>query len=100
VIVAKVPGTGLDQTWYSMTRGETFDVVEKLVRLQKVLFDISIPAFGIIYFKGSLPADSPTVDIPNHMSANNSTKFCIGLSTETLWWYLGRAQLGVNMGPC
>jgi Phosphotransferase enzyme family len=100
MIMEKVPGTGLEQTWYSMTREERFDIVEKIVRLEKALSDIPLPAFGSIYFRDSLPAEIRTVDIPDHMRANGSTKFCIGPSTETLWWYSGRTQLEVNMGPC
>lgn len=83
-----------------MTRKQRFDVVKSIVRLEKVLFDISLPACGSIYFKDSLPAEASTVDIPSCPGCNDVSKFCIGPSTELLWWYSRRAELDANIGPC
>lgn len=96
----KVRGSALQKTWYSMTVGERLQMVEKIVRLEKTLFEISLPACGAIYFKDSLPAGTPVVAIPGHAADNGLSKFCIGPSSEHLWWYSKRDKLGADMGPC
>jgi hypothetical protein len=83
-----------------MTEEQRFDVVERIVRLEKMLFDISLPACGSIYFRDTLPAGTRIVDIPSPPSYTGSPKFCIGPSTELLWWYSRRAELAANIGPC
>ncbi|KAF7506025.1 hypothetical protein GJ744_012272 [Endocarpon pusillum] len=99
IIMEKVQGTDLHKTWYSMTVGERLQIVERIVRLERVLFDISLPAYGSIYFKDSLSPGTPTVDIPSHANSDGSPRFCIGPSTELLWWYSHRDKLGANSGP-
>ena len=96
----KAQGTPLQKTWYSMTVGERLPMVEKVVLLERKLFEISLPACGAIYFKDSLPAGTPTVAISERADAKGSNRFCIGPSTEHLWWYSKRDKLGTDMGPC
>ena len=100
IIMEKVQGTDLHKTWYSMTVGERLQVVERIVQLERVLFDISLPAYGSIYFKDTLSPGTPTVDIPSYANSDGSPRFCIGPSTELLWWYSHRDKLGANSGPC
>ncbi len=109
MIMEKVQGTDLQETWYSMAMEQRMDMVQKVVDLEKRLFDISLPACGSIYFNGTLPNGIHTVDIPDETDAvdvpddqddNSFDKFCIGPSTELLWWYSNRAELGADKGPC
>lgn len=76
------------------------DVVEKIVDIEKILFAIRFPANGSLYFKESLGANIMTADISPDVSHGKTDKFCIGPSTELLWWYQRRDELTVNRGPC
>lgn len=100
IIMEKAQGSPLQKTWYSMTVGERLQMVEKVVLLEKKLFEIPLPACGAIYFKDSLPAGTPVVAIPECADDKGSSKFCIGPSMEHLWWYSKRDKLGADMGPC
>jgi Phosphotransferase enzyme family len=100
MIMEKVHGTDLRNTWYSMTMSQRLKAVSKIVQLEKALFDISLPACGSIYLKDTLPARTRTVDIQSDMSNKVSSKFCIGPSAEFLWWHSRRAELGAKIGPC
>jgi hypothetical protein len=80
MIMEKVHGTDLRNTWHSMTVSQRLKAVGKIVQLEKALFDISLPACGSIYLKDTLPAGTRTVDIQSHMSNEISSKFCIGPS--------------------
>jgi hypothetical protein len=100
IIMEKAQGSPVQKTWYSMTVGDRLQMVEKVVLLEKKLFEISLPACGAIYFKDSLPAGTPIVAIPGFADDKSSNKFCVGPSTEHLWWYSKRDQLGADVGPC
>lgn len=98
MIMEKVKGTVLHESWYSMTVKQRMDMVIRIVAVEKKLFDIFLPAYGGIYFKHALPDGAHTVDLPDDQDLKS--KFCIGPSTEFLWWYSNRAELGADMGPC
>lgn len=66
-------------------------VVEKIVDMEGVLFEIQFPASGSLYYAEFLGADEKSVDIPG--GASSPSKFCVGLSTEFLWWYQNRQPL-------
>lgn len=100
IIMEKVPGKELEDTWYTMTLQERMDVVEKIVDIEKILFAIRFPASGSLYFKDSLGANITRADISSDVSYGETDKFCIGPSTELLWWYQRRDELAVNRGPC
>jgi hypothetical protein len=100
IIMGKVPGKELEHTWYSMTVQEKMDVVEKIVNIEKILFAIQFPASGSLYFKESLDSSIKTVDISPNVDCRELDRFCIGPSTELLWWYQKRDELAVNRGPC
>lgn len=100
MIMEMVPGTGLQETWYSMTVEQRVGMVEKIVDLEKSLFEISLPACGSIYLIDTLPDGTRTVDIPSDQDRSVRNSFCIGPSTELLWWYSNRAELGADGGPC
>ena len=96
----KVHGKELSHTWYTMTVEQRRSVVEKIVDLERLLFEIRFPASGSIYFKDSVSTGTTTVDLPLAVNHVETDKFCIGPSTEFLWWYQRRDELAVNRGPC
>jgi hypothetical protein len=100
IIMERVRGRELADTWYTMTFKERMAVIEKIVDVERILFGIRFPASGSLFFKDSLNAGVKTVDIPVHHSLKDVGRFCIGPSTEYLWWYQNRNELAANRGPC
>ena len=100
MIMEKVQGTDLQKDWYSMTVEQRLHVVQQIVRLERILFEIPLPASGAIYFKDTLPAGTPCVDISDSRDDDDLIQFCVGPSTEYLWWYCKRAELDADTGPC
>ncbi|KAH9217729.1 serine/threonine protein kinase [Leptodontidium sp. 2 PMI_412] len=99
IIMERVPGRELADTWHTMTFKERMAVVEKIVDIERILFGIRFPTSGSLFFKGSLDPDVKSVDMPDHDSLEDVGKFCIGPSTEYLWWYQKRNELAANRGP-
>ncbi|KAF2726659.1 hypothetical protein EJ04DRAFT_452903 [Polyplosphaeria fusca] len=95
----KVQGKELEHTWYTMTAKERMAVVEKIVDIERMLFAIRFPASGSIYFKDSVGNRTTTIDLPLAVNRGKTDRFCIGPSTEFLWWYQRRDELAVNRGP-
>jgi hypothetical protein len=100
IIMEKVQGKELEHTWYTMTAKERMAVVEKIVDIERMLFAIRFPACGSIYFKDSVGTRTTTIDLPLAVNRSKTDGFCIGPSTEFLWWYQKRDELAVNRGPC
>lgn len=90
----KAQGKGLQDIWYTMGPEKRKRTMKGIVDLEDLLFKIRFPASGSLYFKSSLPADIRTVDIPDN------DHFCLGPSSEYLWWYHKRDELQVERGPC
>ena len=98
MIMEKVQGIELQSICYSMDVQQRMNVVGKIVDLEKTLFSIPLPANGSIYFK-----DTEAIQVAEKVgivSDMTEDKFCIGPSTEYLWWYQGREKLRVNRGAC
>lgn len=100
IIMEKVRGKELQHTWYTMTAKERMAVVEKIVDMERMLFAIRFPASGSIYFKDCVGNQTTTIDLPLAVNRGKMDRFCIGPSTEFLWWYQRRDELAVNRGPC
>jgi hypothetical protein len=100
IIMEKVQGKELEHTWYTMTAKERMAVMEKIVDIERMLFAIRFPASGSIYFKDSVGTQTTTIDLPLTVNRGKTDRFCIGPSTEFLWWYQRRDELAVNRGPC
>lgn len=83
-----------------MTFKERMAIVEKVVDVERILFGVQLPASGSLYFKDFLGADEKSVDIPNGAGVISRAKFCVGPSSEYLWWYQNRHMLAVNHEPC
>lgn len=100
IIMEQVSGKELSETWHSMSFEERMSIVKKIVHLESLLFSIPFPASGSLFLKGFLNPEINTVDIPNDHVNPRADKFCIGPSTEYLWWYQKRNELAANRGPC
>lgn len=81
IIMEKSQGRELAEIWYTMGHEERKSIMEKIVHVEGLLFGIRFPAHGSLFFKNSLPDDVKTVPLPDN------DNFCVGPSTEYLWWY-------------
>jgi Phosphotransferase enzyme family len=97
MIMEKVRGAELQNIWYSMEVEQRMNIVGKIVELEKSLFELQLPANGSIYYKDNPDIGMKTVDIVSDIAPNT---FCVGPSTEYLWWCQRRDGLAVNHGPC
>lgn len=93
MLMSKAPGMELDATWRTMTAKERLHMVEKIVGVEKKLFQLEFPAYGSIYREDFLHTHGQVGSIPI------DGDFCIGPSAEYLWWYKGRDEVRVNRGP-
>ena len=98
MIMEKARGTELQNIWYSMDIKQRMDTVGKIANFEKRLLELPLPAYGSIYFKDTeIIGDANKVDIVTEAARE---KFCVGPSTEYLWWYQGRNRLSVQQGSC
>lgn len=100
MIMERVPGRELADTWYAMAPKERMAMIEKIVEVERVLFGIRFPASGSVFLTESLDASITRVEIPEIGRPEGAGRFCIGPSTEYLWWYQRRGELAVSRGPC
>lgn len=84
IIMERVPGRELADTWYTMTFEERMAIVRKIVDIERLLFGIEFPASGSLFFKDSLDPDVESMDMPEVKSLENTSRFCVGPSTEYL----------------
>lgn len=100
IIMERVAGAELEESWYTMTVKERMAIIEKIVDIERTLFNINFPASGSLFFKESLGNNMAQVGIATPAEEPAAPKFCIGPSTEYLWWYQNRNELNVHSGPC
>ncbi|KFZ20633.1 hypothetical protein V502_03115 [Pseudogymnoascus sp. VKM F-4520 (FW-2644)] len=86
IVMEYVPWRDLSETWQTMTFKERMAIVEKIVHVERILFGVQFPASGSLYFKDFLGADETSVDIPDGAGVTSRAKFCVGPSSEYLWW--------------
>lgn len=63
------------------------------MQLEARLHAIELPANGSIYYNNDLPSGSPRIPIPG-------SDLCIGPNVALKWWFVERASLRINRGPC
>lgn len=77
----------------------------QVARVESVLFSISLPACGSIYFKSDLEKNTKTVDVTAGDTAGkdasqSAEQMCIGPDVAQKWWFEKRPSLKVPRGPC
>lgn len=85
IVMERVPGRELSETWQSMTFKERKAAVEKIVDVERTLFAVQFPVSGSLYFTDFLGADEKSVDIPDDAGITSVGKFYVRPSTEYLW---------------
>ncbi|RMD41469.1 hypothetical protein DV735_g3650, partial [Chaetothyriales sp. CBS 134920] len=96
IILEKVEGAPLGDVWFSLDFNARYKVVEQIVKLERKLFSLELPASGSIYFpKDLLEAERErSVRFQTH-----GVEFCIGPMAHYSWWDKGRDLLECDRGP-
>jgi hypothetical protein len=101
IIMEKVNGRDLGDIWYELSEKERIKVVAQAARVESVLFSISLPGSGSVYYKRDLEDGTEAVNIAAGECAGESAgQLCIGPDVAQKWWYDKRDQLSVSRGPC
>ena len=105
IIMEKVNGRDLGDIWYELSEKERIKVVIQVARLESVLFSISLPGCGSVYYKRDLENGTEAVNITAGEAAVESAgesagQLCIGPDVAQKWWCEKRDQLSVSRGPC
>ncbi|KAI9748388.1 MAG: hypothetical protein M4579_007239, partial [Chaenotheca gracillima] len=98
IIMEKVKGKELGESWFSMTSEERLKITSQIVKLETLLFSIKLPASGSIYYRRDLGPQVESVDIPG---TGEGEGFCIGRtlsndgvrSTKDVLRAVGRREL-------
>ncbi len=77
----------------------------QVARVEAVLFSISLPAYGSIYFKSDLKNGAEAVsieagDAKGKDDNRTSGQMCIGPDVAQKWWFEKRSSLNIPRGPC
>jgi hypothetical protein len=83
IIMEKASGREIADVWYELSEKEHVKVMVQAARVESVLFSISLPACGSIYFKSDLESDTETVDVTAGDAAGkdasqSAEQMCIG----------------------
>ncbi|KAI9848391.1 MAG: Phosphotransferase enzyme [Sclerophora amabilis] len=96
IIMEKVGGKELGGSWFLMSSKERLKIISKIVEMESLLFSITLPASGSIYYKRDL---DPRVENMNIPEMGEGGQFCIGPDAHYRWWYKERALLRIDRGP-
>ena len=102
IIMGKAPGKPLEDRWFTLTPKERVRLVTSFVAVERKLFFFPFDSYGSLYYKDH---------VPSHLRANlygsetpdqsgDASRFCIGPTTDYMFWRGKRAQLDLNRGPC
>jgi aminoglycoside phosphotransferase (APT) family kinase protein len=94
IIMEKTVGKEVGHAWYDLSVKERKSITLEVTKLEAILFSISLPAFGSVYYKHDLAATDQSIDIPAHDG------LCIGPDVALGWWYDPRDTLSIDRGPC
>lgn len=92
------PGTNLGSLWNDMSEHDQHRFIKSLVRLERRLMELRLPANGSLYFDRDVSQSSAKLQVDRDSNGPNS--FCIGPSTSLPFWFGKRKNLDVHRGPC
>ncbi|KAL9104654.1 MAG: hypothetical protein Q9163_000397 [Psora crenata] len=101
IIMEKAPGQPLESRWFSLTQKERVRLVTSFVEIERKMFSFTLGCYGSLYYKGRLPSHLQA-DLygPETLDESGDTsRFCIGPTTDYMFWRGRHAQLDLNRGP-
>ncbi|QSS55922.1 phosphotransferase enzyme family protein [Histoplasma capsulatum var. duboisii H88] len=102
IIMEKASGIPLETRWFNLSKQERHHLVTSLVDIETKIFDIPFGHFGSIYYRNDVPSNLQQdlyVESTNPAMSSADERFCIGPTTDYMFWYGKRAELGIDRGP-
>ncbi|RMZ83596.1 hypothetical protein DV738_g948, partial [Chaetothyriales sp. CBS 135597] len=96
IILEKLEGTTLGEVWFSLGFDDRYKVIEQLVKLERKLFSLELPASGSIYLPNDLSEDERERSV---RFRTHGVEFCMGPMAHYSWWHKGRDLLDCDRGP-
>ncbi|KAK2759064.1 Phosphotransferase enzyme [Arachnomyces sp. PD_36] len=101
IVMELAPGIGLDSKWFELTKKQQLSVATDVVDIEQKLFAIPFSSIGSIYFKKDLPSHLQSdLYLPGTADPDgDSEQFCIGPTSDYMFWHGKRAEMGLDCGP-
>lgn len=92
----------LEDCWFGLTPKERVRLVTSFVEIERKLFSFGFDAYGSLSYKDSLPRDlQANLYTPGTADeSGDATRFCIGPTTDYMFWRGRKARMDLNRGPC
>ena len=103
IIMEKVEGVQLADCWGDLTGNETLKIMKQLASIEAQFFERPLSQYGSIYYKTSLNAPEHRSDklyADDTLNNDQNSRWCIGPSANSAWWYQERADMNIERGPC
>ncbi|PYI12233.1 hypothetical protein BO78DRAFT_425469 [Aspergillus sclerotiicarbonarius CBS 121057] len=78
IIMEKVRGVALAERWETMNTLERYQIIDRIVEMEKELDNLKLPAYGNLFLQDSLPSDYRQYPLPADLDPTGL--FCIGPS--------------------
>ena len=92
-------GQHLSDIWCDLDTESLRKLISSLVELEARLMNISLPAFGSLYFQRDIPNGTESVAV-DPGDTNRPDSFFVGPSTALHLWHGKRQELSMDRGPC
>ncbi|KAK2766740.1 hypothetical protein FQN54_006054 [Arachnomyces sp. PD_36] len=103
IIMEKASGIPLEMRWFELSKQERHHLVTSLVEIETKFFDIPFGHYGSIYYRNDVPSNLQRdlyVEGTDPVMSSADERFCIGPTTDYMFWYGKRAELEIDRGPC
>ncbi|KMU86855.1 hypothetical protein CIHG_04795 [Coccidioides immitis H538.4] len=97
IIMEKASGIPLEKRWFNLSKQQRHHLVTSLVDIETKIFDIPFGHFGSIYYRNDVPSNLQQdlyAESTDPAMSSADERFCIGPTTDYMFWYGKRAELG------
>ncbi|RDW79290.1 phosphotransferase family protein [Aspergillus mulundensis] len=93
IVMEKLAGIPLGETWYTMTPKEQHGIMKQIVEWETRLMSLKLPASGSLYYQKDIPSERSVA------LRDPGDGFCIGPIAHYGWWHEERAVMEIDRGP-
>lgn len=100
----KFPGVALTEVWDGLSFLERYNIIERIVAMEKELANLEFPAYGALYLKDSIPAGLKQFPLPS--TRESAELFCVGPNMDagpcqflTQFWFPLLNLVDTTLGP-
>lgn len=93
----KTRGVPLAEKWSTLNTLQRYQLIDKILEMEKALQRLQLPAYGGLFLQESLPSSYPRCHLPPGLDPNK--QFCMGPSVDLS----STASVGAirkDSGPC